>query len=213
MIMSNRSFEVRWFYKGEIPEITTQWFKGLGKTIAQPQRTDMYLSVKGSTKLGIKLREGRLEIKKQEGKILPFVINEHMQGKAGYWDKITFSLEQDPEIFQNGLASNDWFPVKKTRTLILFEITNGTCLQADIEGPWLQNGCFAELTQLSFQKASWWTIGFEAFGEPGRLPGNLATACNHVLPGNNQTMFSSNNSFSYPSWLSTFTPASDLKVF
>ncbi|MCB0824286.1 MAG: hypothetical protein KDC09_16435, partial [Bacteroidales bacterium] len=57
--------EIRWFYKGEIPADFLKWFGGFnGLFEEQAVRTDLYLKMNENTNYGIKLREGKFEVKK-----------------------------------------------------------------------------------------------------------------------------------------------------
>ena len=57
------SAEIRWFIKGQIPSSVFDWFNGLNENyVNQPERTDYYLVLKSDDALGIKLREGKVEI-------------------------------------------------------------------------------------------------------------------------------------------------------
>ncbi|MBC8503531.1 MAG: hypothetical protein ISR58_17985 [Anaerolineales bacterium] len=61
--------EVRWFYQGVIPSDIQTWFdqkvvEGI-EPINQPSRTDQYLLQGHNASLGVKLREGRVEIKQR----------------------------------------------------------------------------------------------------------------------------------------------------
>lgn len=63
--------EMRWFLKGPIPGAAWDWFEGLpgkGKKVERSYpRQDIYLAIADRPDLGLKLREGRLEIKIRSG--------------------------------------------------------------------------------------------------------------------------------------------------
>ena len=52
-----RTHEVRWFWKGDVPDATRTWFDRLGPAVEGESRTDHYLAPT-SDALGVKLREG-----------------------------------------------------------------------------------------------------------------------------------------------------------
>jgi hypothetical protein len=55
--------EVRWFTQGVIPSEVLRWFHEERKAFEeQPLRVDYYLRIVEGESLGVKLREGRLEI-------------------------------------------------------------------------------------------------------------------------------------------------------
>ncbi|MFN2285080.1 MAG: hypothetical protein ACK2UQ_11710, partial [Anaerolineae bacterium] len=58
--------ETRWFYPGIIPSDVLAWYHyGERAPEAQPTRIDYYLRLSDHGDLGIKLREGRIEIKQR----------------------------------------------------------------------------------------------------------------------------------------------------
>ncbi|NIV28827.1 MAG: hypothetical protein GWN58_04720, partial [Anaerolineae bacterium] len=60
------TLEARWFMRGSIPHEVREWFaRGEPAPIHEPPRMDHYLRLQRSNALGIKLREGRLEIKQR----------------------------------------------------------------------------------------------------------------------------------------------------
>lgn len=68
--MKNLVFrEIRWFFPGPIPAETWAWFKLLpgDKANAAYPRQDIYLIIPDQEELGLKVREGRFEIKFRDG--------------------------------------------------------------------------------------------------------------------------------------------------
>jgi hypothetical protein len=61
--------EVRWFLTGPVSSQARTWFDGLpGENVKQSYpRQDIYLVIPNRDDLGLKVREGRLEIKTREG--------------------------------------------------------------------------------------------------------------------------------------------------
>ena len=58
--------EVRWFRRGSIPQSVRQWFSTLGRQPEfQPPRLDYYLRLLDGDALGIKIREGKVEVKQR----------------------------------------------------------------------------------------------------------------------------------------------------
>lgn len=56
--------EVRWFHRGKVPLDVMAWFLRLHGEPEEPgHRVDYYLRLSDADALGIKLRDGRIEIK------------------------------------------------------------------------------------------------------------------------------------------------------
>ena len=101
--------EVRWFDQGGIPADLHAWFDALGEQEIQPPRTDLYLAGLDAS-VGIKLRQGLLEIKPRQADLgermfLPGVI-----GRAATWAKWSFPPGEGE---WPGVDSAHWLPVKK----------------------------------------------------------------------------------------------------
>ncbi|TFG71830.1 MAG: hypothetical protein E4H27_03810, partial [Anaerolineales bacterium] len=59
-----KSIETRWFFQGTVQPEVVRWFT-TPLALAQPPRIDTYLYSPGTHDLGVKLREGRIEIKQR----------------------------------------------------------------------------------------------------------------------------------------------------
>src|SRR5438093_13146168 len=55
--------EVRWFFEGQVPDEIEQWFCRSNLALKAAPREDHYLLFPAVLGLGLKLREGRLEVK------------------------------------------------------------------------------------------------------------------------------------------------------
>jgi hypothetical protein len=63
--MAFHTLEIRWFFSGSIPHDFNHWFTSLGESRSVDARVDHYLAGTGPL-LGIKVREGSLEIKQRQ---------------------------------------------------------------------------------------------------------------------------------------------------
>ncbi|MGL4619835.1 MAG: hypothetical protein ACRCZS_12370, partial [Chroococcidiopsis sp.] len=66
------SLELRWFISGELPLEVSSWFEQdkLGGQLQAPEtREDVYLYVPECEYMGLKLRQGRLEIKWRQAEL------------------------------------------------------------------------------------------------------------------------------------------------
>src|SRR2546422_3121611 len=55
--------EVRWFFEGQVPDEIEQWFCRSNLALKAAPREDHYLLFPAVLGLGLKMREGRLEVK------------------------------------------------------------------------------------------------------------------------------------------------------
>lgn len=107
--------ELRWFNRGTLPSETSHWFDCLGEALAPPEeRVDLYLYLPGCDYLGIKLRQGRLEIKWRQAELEIVRFGDRVEGKAEKWGKW---LCEDPtaQSFQTTdvVGEKAWVSVKK----------------------------------------------------------------------------------------------------
>ena len=60
--------EIRWFLRGTLPAEVSRWFEGVcGNATRYPPRVDLYLALPETDTVGVKLREGLLEVKRKDG--------------------------------------------------------------------------------------------------------------------------------------------------
>ena len=85
--------------------------------------------------------------------------------------------------------------VAKTRWLRRFETRQNLSEESESE-----QGCRAELTRVEIAKGkTWWTLGFEAFGELDLLVGNLSSAIRQA--GITSEAVEDGLFLSYPAWI------------
>lgn len=178
--------ELRWFYRGTLPEETLQWFQQeqLGKYVAPEEREDVYLYLPECEYMGIKLRQERLEVKWRKAELGVVGFGDQVEGKAEKWGKW---LCEDPsaESFQlAGVVGKLWVSVKKVRAQRLYE------------------NCAVELTQLNVGDNDWWSLAFEAVGDDVSLVDNLQTVASSVFKSHHYPKLQVEDSYGYPSWLS-----------
>jgi hypothetical protein len=168
-------------------------------------RTDEYLLLPNCETVGVKQRQGRLEVKALVVGPRPFT-QDGVAGRVDEWVKwslkpyssTTSSLET--ELHQSGV----WCMVEKRRYTQKYAASAGKLVAVSPDA-WPDAGCNIELTLLGVgqKKESWMTFGFEAFGTPNQVAGLLAEAVAHFftiydLPSVELT---ERNSLSYPAWL------------
>lgn len=189
--------EMRWFFADCPLDIELHFSDARSETDLQ-QRTDWY-SMPCNPACGIKVREGKLEMKLRafglgQQDMSPF------SGHLEAWQKWSFDFpdREHPEIAR--LESAKWIAVGKRRRLQRFAVDEHRVTRV-AERP--VNGCEFELTELSVDGSTHWTVGFEAVGDERDREHNLrAVAARVIARGGLRQPFTTNNSYGYAQWLS-----------
>lgn len=157
------SSEIRWFSDKAAPLL--KLFNAFpGESSPAQVRTDRYLNRK-SESIGIKIREGRMEIKvmvethQHTFKSQRWTIEDWV--KCSYEDSAA-SLKKlskiDSDIFS-------WIDISKKRKQKIFRITGKAVTPVDFNEQ-ISQGCTLEYTSLKIHKTiPYYTLGFEAFGK------------------------------------------------
>ncbi len=180
------SAELRWFKRGKLPQEISKWFQqdDLEGQLQQPEeREDLYLYSPGIEYLGLKLRQGRLEIKWRKAELGVQWFGNRVEGKVEKWGK-WLCQDSTGESFQltDIVGEKSWVSVKKVRSQRLYE------------------NCALELTQLNIGGNDWWSLAFEA-SDDDSLIDNLKTIANLVFKTYNGLELQAQDSYAYPSWL------------
>lgn len=205
--------ELRWFYRGTLPEEVLHWFEQdcLGEQLQPPEeREDLYLYSPGCDYLGIKLRQGRLEIKWRKAELGVVRFGDRVEGKAEKWGKW---LCEDPtaESFQltTVVGEKAWVSVKKVRflrkaslTQRQYQVLPGESITPVSVTESIDQGCTVELTQLGINGNAWWSLAFEAEGKDDCLMDNLQAVANWVFKSYHGSKLQGEDSYAYPTWLS-----------
>jgi hypothetical protein len=199
-----RSLEVRWFYAGAVPEPVRQWFgSGQRQPYREPLRVDRYLRLGRGDALGIKLRQGRLEIKQRLGadEILRF--SAQARGRVAHWRKWSFALDtREGELAGSSAPESAWVAVEKARELRRYCFVPGGQIVAIPAGQFPARGCTAELSSLTVEGQAWWTVCLEAYGGESHLQEALMLTAGRVLGRSLPAFtFDADDSFGYPRWL------------
>ncbi len=203
--------EVRWFEQGEIPDHILDWFeRGSAMLQPEPPRVDEYLRVRDTDGLGIKFREGRLEIKQRYGQAAVVTFAPSATGTVELWRKWGFELAEPVEGREVLKGVDAWVSVRKERWLSHYGVRCGGTLERlpTLASP--ATGCSVELTRVNsphirLRDQVWWTLGFEAIGGESELVDTLATVARHVLRSAAGMALSAEISYGYPRWLQLVT--------
>ncbi len=166
--MMFKSREIRWFQIKSSSQLA-DWFASFDMSFDNSkERTDYYLPLPDNDNIGVKIREGKIEVKNRLGQPEVVQLAPSVNGNAEYWVKWSFmSPEDDPLVKEILEKKQDWIPVRKSRM--------GVKLIPDLQGKIAvlplttmgDNGCQIEYTQIFVGSAQerWFTFGFEWFGD------------------------------------------------
>jgi len=199
------SAETRWFWKDGVPADVETWFRdGSCPPGGGQPRTDEYLLDRQQRELGIKIRGGGrgVEVKglvaRRETMRTPF------RGHVQIWSKWiseALTIDQLPRVV-----------ALKTRWLRKYDTSGAQVIEVPLDaeerpiasGRTLERGCQFELVVLRIGDAasSWWSIGFEAFGELETVEDSLHRTLASV--GSRAPALTGGLGLSYPEWLAEF---------
>ncbi|MDZ8052010.1 MAG: hypothetical protein RMX68_012680 [Aulosira sp. ZfuVER01] len=199
------SHELRWFYPGKLPDNIQVWFQQncLIDLLKSPEeREDLYLYSPGCDFLGIKLRQGRLEVKWRQAELGVMHFGGLVTGKGEKWGK-WLCEDSKGESFQPAmvLGNPSWVSVQKVRYSQLFQVLADFSVQAVTTNEHIDNGCSVEITNLTVQENTWWSLAFEAFGEDSRRLENLQATAIWVFHTYQNSRLAIADSYAYPHWL------------
>ncbi|MFZ2488659.1 MAG: hypothetical protein WAZ19_11100 [Anaerolineae bacterium] len=168
-------------------------------------RTDEYLLLPAKDTVGVKQRQGRLEVKALMQPPQPFA-HADIAGLCDAWVKWSFNpTKPTAQTLAGELdAAGPWAAVEKVRYLLKLSLDSGQpVLVTPDERPAV--GCNVELTTLTlnFTTQPWLTFGFEAFGAPDQVMGYLQAAVQHFcgMARRSPLVLDATTSGSYPVWL------------
>ena len=193
--------EVRWFERGPIPAGVADWFAGGAiEPAEQIPRTDHYLQLPAEDAVGIKLREGRLEVKKRHERYGAAHFHDRAAGLVEGWQKWSFALADDPPLSDETL-SGSWLAVRKARRLRKFAAGGaGGVFEIPIDES-ASLGCYVELASLQVYQAEWWSVCLEAFGGQADLSGVLLAVGEQVFASQAAPHLALERSAGYPAFL------------
>lgn len=192
--------EVRWFFPGKLPENVWHWYSRDGTPHQEPARNDKYLLGTGK-ELGIKLREGSLEIKQQKQSFGENQFSQNIVGRVDSWVKWSFPLKNQREITQKSNTGSHWVDVEKKRWLKVFLLDEAFSQVPPMDFP--AKGCSWEVSQInsSISPQTWWSMCFELFSADGGKLEELKAILANALPPNLDVSLQAMESFGYPAWL------------
>lgn len=197
------TLEVRWFYEGSIPQPVLNWFREHAAQLeTQPPRVDYYLRLDNGDSQGIKLREGRIEVKERQRQFGIVQFHDRVAGKVEAWHKISRELgEISDELARLASPKTTWIGVGKERKVLRFRNIDLGKIEPTPLSERPERGCNLELTAVQIYGREWWTMGFEAFGDEINLEQDLSATINATLAIGIPPSLDAEHSFGYPRWL------------
>lgn len=160
------STEVRWFFEGPYPEEVTLWFEEFDP-VSQAPRTDYYLSNTDNARMGIKLREGQIQIKCMMADLgVHYYAN--AAGKVARYEKWSFPVVSNEEWSALVVRPDVWIPVIKERKMLRFTLGGGFPDRIGMDER-VEEGCEVELSQIEIMDKTFWSLAFEAFGPSAEI--------------------------------------------
>lgn len=162
------STEIRWFFDKENSRII-DWFARKEISFQSIQkRTDHYLRY-GQEDIGIKLREGKVEIKKRTAGPEVLEAGSHATGYRESWTKWSFGIDrQDPwadKIINLQIGKQEWTAVDKWRLGVKRTFDDLGHLVFKPINELVSSACQIEFTRLLINGKTYFTFGIEWYGE------------------------------------------------
>jgi hypothetical protein len=183
----------------------------LGWVPAPPSwRQDRYLLIPGHDDMGIKWREGRLEIKGREASLGCRAFGPGIEGLCERWIKWSYASAAIEQRFLELFRGASGVVVVEKRRLqrcIRFEPA-GDVVEVGRDAL-RQRGVNLELAQIRLSGSrieSHWSLAFEAFPGDQRMPEPFARVVAGFLQGCPALPLSAGHSMSYPRWLRDIAP-------
>jgi hypothetical protein len=156
-----RTLEIRWFFAEDQPGLKSPFDGFTPEQFALESRTDRYLLVPGREDLGIKVRQGRLEVKYRIGRPEGFKAAPGIRGRVECWEKLGFELA--PGGVPGALPENfgaSWVELHKQRWAASVRLEDG---RLNYTPPWKRSpdSVLVEYTKISLEGGARYTFGLE----------------------------------------------------
>jgi hypothetical protein len=196
-----QTIEVRWFYPGVLPDQVGKWFNTLGEPLEKiDTRSDFYLQ-SNSPDLGVKLRQGNLEVKYRQQDLGTIAIDGLENSQVEQWSK-WICVDDSSGLTPTKIAGKPgWLKVDKIRDRRLYRVdVTDTVKLTQTANPTADIAAI-EITQLQLQSQIWWTIACEYFGDNISIDqfGSLVRSLRAGYPSSTSPL---PISCGYPQWLS-----------
>jgi hypothetical protein len=116
--------------------------------------------------IGVKLREGKIEVKHRIGSRAKGCLNSNVWGYYDDFIKWSFDVGETDTLLSEILAGEfeSWIPVRKKRMLVQLTEEKGKIIAKSISSD-VPFGCQVEYSQIQIHTEKWHTFGLEWFGK------------------------------------------------
>jgi hypothetical protein len=212
------SIETRWFLDGDPHqhEAVSDWFENyrpfdsegnvgppnwLSRIGGEP---DSYLLLPGYSSMGIKWREGTLQVKGLVADLGERTFGDHHEGRVQRW--IKWTLDSLPPTYRDLFHGETGLRVEKARVqkvraLRLFRLDKANDPTEVEPGLCLERGLAFELTDLERAGRRYCSLAFEAFPGDEVMAREFCAVVECLLGGLSLVALDAGQSLSYPAWL------------
>lgn len=208
------SHEVRWFLEGGVDQhpALRRWVE---EGAANPKWTgrlggnpDVYLIIPGAADMGIKWREGQLQIKGLESSLGTQKFTGRHEGRVERWIKWSYEGKSVEDAFAPWFKLSNTAPriieVHKTRCLRKVRLNPFTPTAIEVDSKTLiDRGGALEVTDLRVGAHASTSVAFEAFPNDSGMHSDFTVFANVFLEKLIEVELTESHSLSYPAWLQT----------
>lgn len=217
------SHEVRWFFDGRSTDhpALRDWFESTdpfrrASAIGKPawkgragDQPDIYLVVPGSNDIGIKWREGELQIKGRVSDLGTQLFGDRHSGSVELWMKWSYpDLPDSYKRIFDGSASDGLLmvPVTKIRALRKVRLDTMTSRPDEVGAKeFIDRGIGIEMTDVEVGGKPYCSLALEAFPNDPAMPAAFNAAATLFFATLTDLDLSRARSESYPRWLNRVT--------
>lgn len=192
------SAELRWFSPGNLPADILAWFDR--EQAGLEKRTDSYVALKGTNVVGVKIRDGKLEVKALTKGPSEVHLPGDVIGQLEHWTKWSLDVDGKSAFNDAVRSSAPVIDLEKKRRLVKYASHPSGPQRVPVERH-IEAGCNVELTALQISTQQCWTFGFEAFGDTNLDDTLLSTARLVFAQANVGAALRSAICQSYPAWI------------
>jgi hypothetical protein len=215
------SHEVRWFFKGAVERFPRlhRWITTVKPLPAEGKvepprwdgnlkdRADVYLLVPGSDDMGIKWRQGQLQIKGRVSRLGTQVFCGRFPGRVEVWAKWSYKGAPVDRAFRGWFEGNGkkaWSRVTVRKRRILRKVrldAQHQHVEVSAKRAYPDRGLNVELTDLRIGSHAYCSVGFEAFPDDSGMPEALTRTVEAFLESLRDVDLEEKLSMGYPQFL------------
>lgn len=178
------------------------------KHVETEGRVDHYLVFPISQSVGVKLREGKFEVKSLVGQAGACRIGHNLQAIGEVWEKCSIA-DKDDQLNSILLQSSNTISISKKRLKCTFSQINDNWMPTKALTSY-NEGCQVEITDIKVNGENHWSFSLEAFGGYDRLPTVLSGMATEIRENwdladlINDQKYHNVKAMSYPVFLNDF---------